>query len=144
MHEQCTIDKKLFVKKSQFSSVRSNVVEKCVSNALLEERAALIREVCQPEAGDRCVPFWRFGHSLSYAMELCFWSIEVVLTHTSIHIQLPCYWSDDQGPVCQLCCPGKQVWCILTEIWKTILISENDWHRRQGRVGRPHEQDQVK
>ena len=53
MHEQCTIDKKLFVKKSQFSSVLSNVVEKCVSNALPEERAALIREVCQPEAGDR-------------------------------------------------------------------------------------------
>ena len=32
----------------------SNVVEKCVSNAMSEERAALIREVCQPEGGDRC------------------------------------------------------------------------------------------
>ena len=31
----------------------SNVVEKCVSNALSDERAALIREVCQPEGGDR-------------------------------------------------------------------------------------------
>jgi len=32
----------------------SNVVEKCVSNAMSDERAALIREVCQPEGGDSC------------------------------------------------------------------------------------------
>ena len=28
--------------------------------------------------------------------------------------------------------------------WQTILISENDWHRWQRGVGRPHEQDKVK
>ena len=112
MHEQCTIDKKkLFVKKSQFSSVLSNVVEKCVSNALPEERAALIREVCQPEAGDRWVPFWGFfGHFpfSTHASDLfeSFDFDKLTLTFL-LYIQLSCYWSDDQRPVCQLCCPGN-------------------------------------